>query len=113
MEPGSVRLPVEGGGRARRMNAGAVAAALASLIAERNLGDLVRLRAGCAGGCARTGPNVGVTIYPAPRPGEPPDNVAVGWKTYVYSLASLDCLATVIDENLGARPERRRRRSGR
>ena len=100
MEPGSVTLPVERGGRARRMNARALAAALGSLIAERKLGDLVWLRAGCAGGCARTGPNVGVTIYPAPRPGERPDHVAIGWKTYVYSLGTLDCLATIIEENL-------------
>jgi len=96
------------------MNAAAIAAALGSLIAERNLGDLVRLRAGCAGGCSRTGPNVGVTVYPVPRPGEKPDNVAIGWKTYVYSLATLSSLAAVIDENLGARPaETRRRRRAR
>ena len=50
-----------------------------------------------------------VDIFPVPPPGEPPDSVAIGWKTYVYSLASLDCLARVIDENLGdaGRPRRR------
>ena len=104
LEPGSVTLPVTRGGRARRMNAGAIATALGALIAERKLGDVVGLRAGCAGGCGRSCPNVSVTIYPAPRPGEKPDQVAIGWKTYVYSLASLDCLATVIEENLGRRP---------
>jgi hypothetical protein len=97
-------LPVTRGGRARRMNATAVAGALRALIAERELHDLVGLQEGCAGGCARTGPNVSVTIYSLPRPGEAVDHVAIGWKTYVYSLASLDCLARVIEENLGRRP---------
>jgi hypothetical protein len=46
------------------------------------------------------GPNVTVTKYPAPRAGERPDHVAVGWKTYVASLGSLDCLAQVIDDNI-------------
>ena len=35
------------------------------------------------------------------RAGEREDHVAVGWKTYVYSLGSLDCLAAVLDDNLG------------
>ena len=60
----------------------------------------MRFREGCAGGCSADGPNVSVEIFPVPAPGERPDNVAVGWKTYVYSLASLDCLATIIEENL-------------
>jgi len=67
---------------------------------ERRLEEYVSVCEGCAGGCARVGPNVGVTMYPVPRPGEKPDHVAIGWKTYVYSLASLDCLATILDENL-------------
>jgi len=70
----------------------------------------VRFREGCAGGCSADGPNVSVEIFPVPAPGERPDNVAVGWKTYVYSLASLDCLATVIEENLGSAAAASRRR---
>jgi len=50
-----------------------------------------------------------VTIHPATPPGQRPDHVAIGWKTYVYSLPALDCLATVIDENLDE-PRRRTRR---
>jgi hypothetical protein len=103
-EPGVVRLPVTRGSRARPLDAGAVAAALRALVDAGDLHERVELVEGCAGGCARTGPNVSVTIYPMPRPGAAPDHVAVGWKTYVYSLASLDCLATVIEENLGRRP---------
>jgi hypothetical protein len=45
-----------------------------------------------------------VTIHPVPRPGEKPDHVAIGGKRYVYSLASLDCVATIIDENLRPSP---------
>ena len=67
---------------------------------ERRLDGYVNVCEGCAGGCSHAGPNVGVTMYPVPWPGEKPDHVAIGWKTYVYSLASLDCLATIIDENL-------------
>ena len=93
-------LGVHRGGRARRLKAPAVAQALRDLVMERRLDEYVRVGEGCAGGCARAGPNVGVTIYPAPRPGEKPDHVAIDWKTYVYSLASLDCLAAIIDENL-------------
>jgi len=99
-ERGAVVLAVRRGGRARRLNAPAIAQALQDLAVERRLDDYVRVSEGCAGGCARAGPNVGVTIYPAPRPGEKPDHVAIDWKTYVYSLASLDCLATIIEENL-------------
>jgi hypothetical protein len=76
----------------------------------------VRLREGCAGGCYRRGPNVSVTIYPVARPGERPDEIAVGWKTYVYTLATLSCLTQVIEENLDAplaSTRRRRVRSGR
>ena len=46
------------------------------------------------------GPNVTVTIYPPVRPGAKPDHVSIGWKSYVASLATLDCLARVIDDNL-------------
>jgi hypothetical protein len=48
---------------------------------------------------------VSVEIFPVTPPGERPDHVAIGWKTYVYSLPRLDCLATILDENLG--PSRR------
>ena len=82
-------------------------------MSRRRLDERVELREGCAGGCGGEGPNVDVTIYPATAPGERPDHVAVGWKTYVYALPTLDCLATVIDENLGepSAPTRRRRRA--
>ena len=43
---------------------------------------------------------MGVTFHLLPRPGERPDHVALGWKTYVYSLASLKSLATIVDDNL-------------
>jgi hypothetical protein len=65
------------------------------------------VREGCAGGCGQDGPNVDVRIYSAPRAGERTDEVAVGWKTYVYSLAMLRSLADVIDENLTAPGPRR------
>jgi len=100
-EPGVVTLPIARGGRAVRLNARAIQRQLGELIAQRGLDERVRLREGCAGGCSSPGPNVSVEIFPMTRPGERPDHVAVDWKTYVYSLASLDCLAAVIDENLG------------
>jgi hypothetical protein len=106
-ECGNVVLPVERGRPARRLDARAILAELAALVARRGLGDRVRLREACAGGCGGPGPNVDVTIHPATPPGERPDHVAVGWKTYVYSLPALDCLATVIDENLGTSRKRR------
>jgi hypothetical protein len=102
-EPGVVALPVARGGRAVRLNAAAIVRHLTELVAGRGLGERVRLREGCAGGCSGPGPNVSVEIFPMTRPGERPDHVAIGWKTYVYSLASLDCLATVIEENLRRR----------
>ena len=108
-EPGVVVLPVERGGRARRLDTAAIARELRELIARRGLVEHVSLREGCAGGCGAEGPNVDVTIYPQAPPDGRPDHVAVGWKTYVYSLATLDCLATVIDENLDE-PRRRTRR---
>ena len=111
-ETGVVVLPVERGGRARRLDALGVLEALARLVVRRGLGARVELRQGCAGGCGGEGPNVDVTIYPVTPDGERPDHVAVGWKTYVYSLPALDCLATVIDENLDEppAPATRRRR---
>jgi hypothetical protein len=113
-EPGVVVLPVEHGARAGRLDAPAIAQRLQALIAARDLGDRVRVREACAGGCTGPGPNVGVTIYPPPAPGAPADQVAIGWKTYVYSLSALDCLARVIDDNLDApRPPRPKLRSAR
>ena len=111
-ELGVVVLPVERGGRARRLDAAGVLAELERLVARRKLTARVALRQGCAGGCGGEGPNVDVTIYPETAPGARPDHVAVGWKSYVYSLPTLDCLARVIDENLGAprAPSARRRR---
>jgi len=113
-EPGVVVLPVERGGRARRLDAAGVLDALERLVARRGLGARVEFRRACAGGCGGEGPNVDVTIYPATPSGERPDHVAVGWKTYVYSLPALDCLATVIEENLDvARPPATRGRRAR
>jgi len=101
-EPGTVALPIERGGRVRRLDAAAIAHDLRELIARRKLDEHVSLREGCAGGCYSNGPNVSVTIYPPVRPGERADGIAVGWKTYVYSLGTLSCLAQVIEENLDA-----------
>ena len=101
-ERGVVVLPVERGGRARRLDAGAVLAELEALVARRGLGDRVRVREACAGGCSSPGPNVDVRVYAVAPPGERADQVAVGWKTYVYSLPALDCLAAVIEQSLDA-----------
>ena len=99
-ESGTVVLPVERGGRARRLDADAIFRQLEALVARRGLAEQVGIRDACAGGCGLRGPNVTVTIYPPVRPGARPDHVAVGWKTYVTSLGALDCLARVIDDNL-------------
>lgn len=99
-EGGTVVMPVERGGRARRLNADAILRHLQTLVDERGLAAEVRVRDACAGGCGLRGPNVTVTIYPPVPPGERPDHVAVAWKTYVASLKTLDCLARVIDDNL-------------
>jgi hypothetical protein len=116
-EPGLVVLAVERGGRGRRLNAVAILDRLRALVTARGLGERVRFREGCAGGCHADGPNVSVELFPVTPPGERPDHVAIGWKTYVYSLPTLDCLATILDENLGpalrvpARKARHRRRT--
>src|SRR5215470_3636972 len=107
-ERGVVVLPLERGARARRFDAAGVLTALQALVTSRGLAERVQVRDGCAGGCWGTGPNVDVRIYAATAPGERPDHVALGWKTYVYSLPTLASLADVIDENLhGARATRR------
>jgi hypothetical protein len=104
-ELGVVTLPVARGGRAVRLNAQAILKHLRELAAERGFGERVRFREGCAGGCSRPGPNVSVEMFPLPKAGEREDHVAVDWKTYVYSLGALDCLAAVIEDNIG-RPRR-------
>ena len=96
-----VTLPVARGGLTVRLNAEAILKSLQELVAERGLDERVRLREGCAGGCSGPGPNVSVEIFPLARPGEREDHVAVDWKTYVYSLGTLECLAAVIEDNLG------------
>src|SRR5262245_23693057 len=112
--PGVVVLPVERGGRARRLDAVGVLTELERIVARRGLRARVEFRQACAGGCGGDGPNVDVTIYPGTAPGERPDHVAIGWKTYVYSLATLDCLAAIIDENLDLdEPHARSRRTRR
>jgi hypothetical protein len=93
-------LPITRAGRPRRLDAPALARSLRELVAARRLDGRVEVVEGCAGGCGRAGPNVDVRIYPGLRPGEKPTHVALDWKTYVYSLASLDCVATILDENL-------------
>jgi hypothetical protein len=99
-ERGTVVLPVEPGGRRRRLDASALARCLQELVSARRLEGRVELRLGCAGGCSHAGPNVDVRIHRLSRPGDAPDQVAMDWKTYVYSLASLRCLAAVVDDNL-------------
>jgi hypothetical protein len=99
-EPGVIVLPVRCGERRRRLDATGVAAGLDALARERGVADAVRVRAACAGGCALPGPNVSVTVHPPVRPGERPDHVAIGWRSYVASLADLDCLARILEDNL-------------
>lgn len=82
------------------MDAAALTRHLEALVERRRWSAHVRVQAACAGGCAGDGPNVSVAIFTVPRPGEAPDNVAVGWRTYVASLDTLDCLARVLEENL-------------
>jgi hypothetical protein len=99
-ETGVVVLPVERGERARRLDARAILQRLRLLASARGVADRVHVREACAGGCSGPGPNVSVAIYPVPRLGERGDQVATSWRTYVYSLPTLDCLARVIDDNL-------------
>lgn len=99
-EAGVVTLPIERGGRPVRMDAAGVRRRLTSLVARRGLSGRIRVREGCAGGCTAPGPNVDVAIHAMPPPGSPGDNVSVGWRTYVYTLSTLDCLARVLDDNL-------------
>src|SRR5262245_2732851 len=107
-ERGVVVLPLERGARATRLDAAGVLAALQALVTARGLSERVQVRDGCAGGCWSAGPNVDVRVYARTAPGELADHVALGWKTYVYSLPTLASLADVIDENLrGARATRR------
>ncbi len=108
-ERGVVSLAVERGARSERLDAVAIIARLQAIVARRGLADRVQIQAACAGGCSGAGPNVSVALFPMPRPGERPDHVATGWKSYVASLATLPCLAAVIDENLGDARSRRTR----
>jgi hypothetical protein len=106
-ERGTVTLPVERGARGLRLDARGVARELTALVTRRGLEACVRVREGCAGGCAGAGPNVDVRTYATGRAGERTDEVALGWKTYVYSLGTLPSLAAVIEENLRAPAARR------
>ena len=116
-ESGVVRLPVERGGRMRRLDAVDVTRELEALVARRGLTERVRISDACAGGCHLSGPNVTVTVYPVTPPGERPDHVAIRWRSYVASLASLECLAQVVDDSIDSVSEREtrkgRRRPGR
>ena len=96
-------LPLERGGRAMRLDARGVLSGLRAVVEQRGLAQHVQIRDGCAGGCWSTGPNVDVRIYAAAAAGERDDHVALGFKTYVYSLPTLASLADVIDENLPRR----------
>lgn len=99
-ECGIVVIPVERGGRRRRLDASAILKHLDALVTERGLAEHVEVREACAGGCRFLGPNVSVSIYPPRRPGEREDHIAVAWKTYVGSLKTLKCLARIIDDSL-------------
>ena len=107
-EDGIVRLPVEKGGRQKTMNARALAQELNRLIEARGLMGEVWVRERCAGGCWLAGPNVNVDCFVKARPGEAQDHIAIGGKSYVYSLGTLNYLGQLIDENLP-----RRQREGR
>jgi hypothetical protein len=99
-EPGTVVLAVERGGARRRLDARAILRELQALVTRRQLEEVVRLREGCAGGCHGRGPNVSLTIHPLPAPGEKRDGVAIGWRTYVGSLAGISALQAILDDNL-------------
>ncbi|HEX2437450.1 MAG TPA: hypothetical protein VHT71_04000 [Methylomirabilota bacterium] len=111
-ETGVVVLPVEAGERASRLDARAVAQRLRAIAEHHGVADRVLVRDACAGGCSGRGPNVSVAIYPIPAPGERGDQVAVSWRTYVYTLPTLACLAQVIEENLDEPLGPRRTRPG-
>jgi hypothetical protein len=102
-EPGQVTLPLRRGERRHRLGARAIARHLGDLAAELGFADRVEIRHGCAGGCWLKGPNVSVGIYPLTPPSERPDHVAIAWKTYVATIEELDCLATILEENLAPR----------
>ena len=99
-EAGIVVMPVERGGRRRRLTAARIFDEFTRLVTARKLEACVRVRDACAGGCGFRGPNVSVTIHPPIRPGEPVDHVAIGWKSYVGVLNRLDSLESVLDDNL-------------
>jgi hypothetical protein len=98
-EAGTVVLPVERGGPRRRLDAAAILRELQALVARRNLHGAVRVREGCAGGCQGCGPNVSLTFHAPTAPGQRPDEIAVGWRTYVGSLADLPSLQAILDQN--------------
>jgi hypothetical protein len=99
-EPGTVVLPLERGGPRRRLDARGVLRELQALVARRHLEAVVRVREGCAGGCHGRGPNVSLTMHPLGAPGEKRDGVAIGWRTYVGSLAAVSELEEILDDNL-------------
>jgi len=99
-ESGAVVLAVERGQPRRRLTARRILHELQALVERRGLSDIVRVREGCAGGCHGRGPNVSLTVHTLPPPGKRPDNVAIGWHTYVGSIGSLDCLAAIVDAHL-------------
>jgi hypothetical protein len=100
-EAGTVTVAVERGGRRRRLDARGILRELQGLVDRRGLRDLVSVREGCAGGCYVTGPNVSLTLHAVPPPGRRPDNIAIGWHSYVGSLDTLDCLAAIVEAHLG------------
>jgi hypothetical protein len=99
-EPGAVVLAVERGQPRRRLTARRILDELQALVDRRGLSDVVRVREGCAGGCHGRGPNVSLTVHTLPLPGKRPDNVAIGWHTYVGSIGALDCLAAILEAHL-------------
>jgi len=111
-ERGVVVLPVERGDRATRLDARAVAQRLRAIAERHGVADRVLVRDACAGGCSGRGPNVSVAIYPIPAPGERADQIAVSWRTYVYTLPTLACLAQIIEDNLDEPLGPRRTRPG-
>ena len=119
-EPGIAVLRVERRGPRERLDARAIATHLEAIVARRGLAECVGIERGCAGGCAGPGPNVTVRFYRMPGEGERADHVSIGWKTYVASIETLDCLARIVEENLATdrgvtatRARRGRRRAGR